>query len=71
MLSKFTQFLPKPPLTPDQVALLKTDSIVSPEATAAGLTFEGLGIKPVTAEAEVASYLWRFRKSGQFENLPA
>jgi NADH dehydrogenase len=69
--AKILQFLPSVPLTPDQVELLKSDNVVSAEAIAAGRTLEGLGIKPVTVEAEVPSYLWRFRRSGQFENMPA
>jgi len=69
--AKFLQYMPKPLLTPDQVELLRSDNIVSPAAVAEGRSFEALGIKPVTAEAEVTSYLWRFRKAGQFENMPA
>jgi NADH dehydrogenase len=61
------QFLPKPPLTPDQVELLRRDNVVSPEALREGLTLQGLGIEPTLIEAVVPSYLWRFRKSGQFK----
>jgi NADH dehydrogenase len=64
--SWFLQFLPKPPLTPDQVELLKTDNVVSEAAVREGRTLEGLGIAPVAIEAIVPSYLWRFRKTGQF-----
>ena len=42
----FLQFLPKPPITPDQVELLKTDNVVSDEAKRDGRTLEGLGIVP-------------------------
>ena len=63
----FLQFLPKPPLTPDQVELLKTDNVVSPDAPGAdGRTLEGLGIDPTAMQTIVPSYLWRFRKTGQF-----
>lgn len=62
----FLQFLPNPPLTPDQVELLKRDNVVSPQAKAEGRTLEGLGIDPTTIEAIVPTYLWRFRKTGQF-----
>lgn len=55
--------LPNPPLTPDQVELLKTDNVVSEGA----LTFADLGIVPTGPEAVVPSYLWRFRRQGQFE----
>ncbi len=64
----FLQFLPKPPLTPDQVELLKRDNIVSDAAKAEGRTLEGLGILPETMAAIVPDYLWRFRKTGQFRS---
>jgi uncharacterized protein YbjT (DUF2867 family) len=62
----FAQFLPKPPITPDQVELLKSDNVVSAEAREEGRTLEALGIIPETISAVVPSYLWRFRKTGQF-----
>jgi uncharacterized protein YbjT (DUF2867 family) len=61
------QFLPKPPLTPDQVELLKRDNVVSDEARRDGRTLEALGIVPESMAAIVPSYLWRFRKTGQFD----
>ena len=61
------QFAPGPlKLTPDQVALLRSDNVVSEAAKAAGLTLEGLGIAPDSLEAIAPQYLWRFRKAGQF-----
>jgi NADH dehydrogenase len=62
----FLQFLPKPPLTPDQVELLRTDNVVSAAAVREGRTLEALGIAPVAMEAVAPSYLWRYRKTGQF-----
>jgi NADH dehydrogenase len=59
--------LPGAPLTSDQVRMLETDNVVSAGAVAEGRTLEGLGIQPVTVEAVVPSYLWRFRKTGQFD----
>jgi uncharacterized protein YbjT (DUF2867 family) len=67
----FLQFLPKPLLTPDQVELLKRDNVVSPQAVAEGRTLAGLGIDPAAFEAIVPSYLWRFRKTGQFRGRTA
>jgi len=61
------QFLPKPPITPDQVELLKHDTIVSEDARRQGRTLEGLGIVPETIANIVPTYLWRFRKTGQFD----
>ena len=62
----FAQFLPKPPITPDQVELLRSDNVVSAEARSQGRTLEALGIIPESIGAIVPSYLWRFRKAGQF-----
>lgn len=58
--------LPNPPLTRDQVTLLKSDNVVSDKAKAEGHTLEGIGIKPKTLEAILPAYLWRFREQGQF-----
>lgn len=63
----FLQFAPGDfKLTPDQVDLLRSDNVVSEAAKAAGLTLEGLGLTPDSLEAVTPSYLWRFRKAGQF-----
>ena len=55
-----------PPVTADQVTLLKSDNVVSEAAKKEGRTLEGLGIKPTLAEAIVPSYLVRYRPEGQF-----
>jgi uncharacterized protein YbjT (DUF2867 family) len=60
------QLMPKPLLTPDQVELLRSDNIVSDEAKRQGRTHEALGIDPLAMATIVPSYLWRFRKTGQF-----
>jgi uncharacterized protein YbjT (DUF2867 family) len=62
----FLQWLPKPPLTVDQVRLLQTDNVVSEAATKAGRTLEGLGIAPVAVASVVPDYLEQFRPRGQF-----
>lgn len=68
----FLQFAPGPlKLTPDQVALLRSDNVVSDAAKAAGLTFEGLGIAADSLEAIAPQYLWRFRAAGQFQKNSA
>ena len=68
----FLQFAPGAlKLTPDQVALLRVDNVVSDAAKAAGLTLEGLGITPESMEAIVQQYLWRFRAAGQFQRKSA
>lgn len=55
-----------PPITGDQVTLLKRDNIVGADASAH--TIADLGVAPLeTVEAIVPSYLWRFRPYGQFQ----
>jgi NADH dehydrogenase len=56
-----------PPLTADQVELLKTDNVVSGQSP--GLA--ELGIAPETVEAILPTYLYRFRKGGQFAGAAA
>ena len=52
-----------PPITGDQVELLKSDNIVSDDA----LTLSDLGVDaPESVEAIVPSYLYRFRLYGQY-----
>jgi len=58
----FLQLLPNPPLTMDQVRLLKKDNVVSP--TAPGLS--DLGLTPTSVEAIIPSYLWRYRAKGEY-----
>jgi NADH dehydrogenase len=68
----FLQFMPPPlTLTPDQVELLRSDNVVSEAATAEGRTLQALGIEPEPIEAIVPSYLWRFRRTGQFRSRAA
>jgi NADH dehydrogenase len=62
----FLQYLPAPPLTPDQVEMLKPDNVVSAAAREQGRTLEGLGIIPNSIASVVPDYLWRFRRAGQF-----
>ncbi len=60
------QFLPSPPITPDQVELLRYDNVVSEAAKRERRTLDDLGVAPTAVEAIAPSYLWRFRKTGQF-----
>jgi len=55
-----------PVLTRDQVVLLESDNVVSPNAE--GLA--ELGIQPTGVEAVAESYLWRYRRGGQFAPAP-
>lgn len=51
-----------PPLTSDQVELLKADNVVSPGAP--GLA--DLGVTPTALEGVISTYLWKYRRGGQF-----
>jgi uncharacterized protein YbjT (DUF2867 family) len=64
---RILEMLPGKLLTRDQVTLLKSDNVVSDDSKKAKRTLEGLGIKPTSVEAIVPSYLYRFRKAGQFD----
>lgn len=68
--ARFLQILPSPMLTVDQVELLKSDNVVSEAAKTEGRTLEGLGFQPRSVESVVPTYLWRFRKQGQFAEQP-
>jgi uncharacterized protein YbjT (DUF2867 family) len=65
--AQFLQHLPSPPITPDQVELLKSDNVVSEAAAREDRTLKGLGIEPTAMESVVPTYLWRFRRAGQFK----
>ncbi len=69
MIGTVAGLMPKPALTADQVELLKSDNVVSPKAEAEGRTLKGLGITARAIDAIVPSYLYRYRKAGQF-SLP-
>ena len=57
----FLKMLPNPPLTPDQVRLLKRDNVVT--AKAPGLA--DLGIAPTALEVVVPAYLARYSRGGR------
>lgn len=59
-------FLMKSLITLDQVKMLKEDNVVAPGGAAGALADLGIA-SPRSLEAELPAYLWRFRKSGQFE----
>ena len=61
--ARLMSILPNPPLTPDQVELLKRDNVVSSGA----LTLAALGITPTAVEGVLPSYLDRFRRGGWYE----
>lgn len=56
-----------PPLTTDQVEMLKSDNVA--EAGLPGLA--EAGVTPTAVEAVIPSYLYRYRKGGQYAPTPA
>ncbi len=67
MQARVLSLLPNPPLTPDQVELLKGDNVVSSGA----LGLEALGITPTAVEGVLPTYLDRFRRGGWYARQPA
>ncbi|MGI8840212.1 MAG: complex I NDUFA9 subunit family protein [Caulobacteraceae bacterium] len=65
MLAAATPFAP--PITSDQVEMLSTDNVVSPEAP--GLA--ELGVAASALEPIVATYLYRYRRGGQYADSAA
>ena len=62
-VAQLSAFVGIPPvLTRDQVLSLETDNVVAEGAE--GLS--ALGVQPTGMEAVVPSYLWRYRRGGQF-----
>jgi len=63
-LAKLTGFIPGAPLTKDQATQLGRDNIVASEGVQ---TIADLGIAPTTLEAILPTYMWRFRRTGEFK----
>lgn len=57
----------QPMLTPDQVSMLRRDNVVAPGAKG----FAELGIQPTAMEAVLDSYLYAYRRYGQYSHLAA
>jgi NADH dehydrogenase len=66
-LARILEWLPGAPLTADQVRLLARDNVVSDAARQDGRTLEGMGITPRSVEAVLPSYIYRFRRFGQYD----
>jgi len=68
MFASILSFLPfKPLITGDQVALLGKDNVVSEAAISENRTLAAFGITPTSMDTILPSYMWRFRKHGQFD----
>lgn len=62
IIATFAGLLPEPPLTRDQVRLLRHDNVVSGDAPG----FADLDIRPMAPDAVLPRYLDRFRVGGRF-----
>jgi NADH dehydrogenase len=60
--ARVAELLPKPPLTRDQLKMLKRDNVVAADAKG----FADLGIKPQAIEVILPRYLHRYRVGGRF-----
>lgn len=58
-----------PPLTVDQVELLKSDNVVSDQAKSEGRDLVAMGITPTAVETILPTYLVHFRPSGQYTKV--
>lgn len=58
-----------PPLTVDQVELLKSDNVVSDAAKSERRDLAGIGITPTSVETILPTYLVHFRPSGQYTKV--
>ena len=56
------ELLPSPPLTRDQVELLKRDNVVAPGAR----TLADLGVTPTSLEMVLPVYMDKFRVGGRY-----
>ena len=65
--ARLMAILPNPPLTVDQVEMLKRDNVVSSGA----LTLSTLGVRPTPIEAILPLYLDRFRRGGWYDRRRA
>ncbi len=59
------QLFPNNILTRDQLKNLRRDNVVSEGA----MGFSDLGIEPTTLESVLPEYLWKFRPSGQYDDI--
>lgn len=66
-IAKFVSFqlFPNHILTRDQLKNLRRDNVVADGAKG----FADLGIEPITLESVLPDYLWKFRPSGQYDDI--
>ncbi len=70
-MGRIARLLPWKLFTADQAVLLQADNVVSDEAIAEKRTIAALGIAPTAMNSVLPTYLWRFRRHGQFDRVKA
>ena len=70
-MGSLAQILPWKLFTADQAVLLQQDNVVSDEAIKDKRTLNGLGIAATSMDAVLETYLWRFRRHGQYDRVKA
>jgi uncharacterized protein YbjT (DUF2867 family) len=63
--------MPQPLLTADQVIQLQSDNVVSAAAVTEKRDISAFGISPTGMDVILPTYLWRFRRNGQFDRQTA
>lgn len=68
LLATIIGILPvRPLITKDQVELLGVDNVVSDAAIADKRTLAAFGIDPASMDEVLPTYMWRFRRHGEFD----
>lgn len=71
LIGSVAQLSPWKLFTADQAALLQHDNVVSEEAVKDRRTLSGLGVAATSMDVVLPTYLWRFRRHGQFDRAKA
>ncbi|MBU1176211.1 MAG: complex I NDUFA9 subunit family protein [Alphaproteobacteria bacterium] len=70
-MGSIAQLSPWKLFTADQAVLLQKDNVVSDAAARERRTLAGLGIAATAMDVVLPTYLWRFRRNGQFDRANA
>jgi NADH dehydrogenase len=71
MMGGMAQILPWKIFTADQAVLLQQDNVVSDAALAEKRTLAALGVDATAMDVVLPTYMWRFRKNGQYDRAKA
>ena len=71
LIGAVAQLSPWKLFTADQAVLLQHDNVVSEEAVKERRTLSGLGVAATSMDVVLPTYLWRFRRHGQFDRAKA